>query len=154
MCYVYAPSVVLSLTNGWNVRPLLDWHILIVLLIPPLALGTWATLSFTDVGFGTPLPLDPPRRLVTTGPYAYVRNPMQISGIMLAALLVLYYPTVYVLVYVIDMLLVSAVLFHLFEGGQLEATFGDEYVRYRQRVRNWLPRLRPYVASDAAREET
>jgi hypothetical protein len=116
--YGYLPGVVLSLTDGWDARPLFwldDWRVLSVALAPPLLLGSWATVVFTDVGQGTPLPLDPPRRLVTTGPYAFVRNPMQIAGLMLATLLVLYHPTRFMLLYAMDMGLVSAVLFHLHE---------------------------------------
>ena len=35
----------------------------------------WSVFSFLKAK-GTPVPLNPPPRLVTTGPYAYVRNPM------------------------------------------------------------------------------
>jgi protein-S-isoprenylcysteine O-methyltransferase Ste14 len=115
-------------------------------LAPPLLLGGWATLAFADVGRGTPLPPDPPRRLVTTGPYAYVRNPMQIAGLMLALVLVLHFPTPFLLVYVIDMMLLAVVLFAPYEQAQLDGAFGEEYRRYARRVRNWLPRRRPYEA--------
>ena len=41
----------------------------------------WSVLNFHKVK-GTPVPFNPPPGLVTTGPYAYVRNPM-LSGIFL-----------------------------------------------------------------------
>jgi protein-S-isoprenylcysteine O-methyltransferase Ste14 len=157
LCYGYVPAVILSLTNGWGTKPLLgmgDWRVLLAVLALPVALGTWATWEFTEKGFGTPIPLDPPRHLVMTGLYAYVRNPQQISGILLAVVLALYYPTPYMAIYVVDMILVSLVLFAYFERGELEDRFGDAYREYRSQVRNWLPRSHPYspLNSDTARE--
>lgn len=149
--YGYLPAVTLSLTNGWGARPLLppaDGRVLAAAAALPALLGAWATFAFTDTGLGTPLPLDPPLRLVTTGPYAFVRNPMQIAGLLLALLLCLYHPTLYMLCYAIDMTLVSLVLFHLYERTELERRHGSAYTDYARHVRNWLPRLRPYAARD------
>jgi protein-S-isoprenylcysteine O-methyltransferase Ste14 len=149
--YGYLPAVVLSLTDGWNVRPLLPltgWRGLAMAAALPVMLGAWATVAFTDTGLGTPLPLDPPIQLVTTGPYAFVRNPMQLAGLMLALILCLYHPTLYMLCYGIDMSLVSLVLFHLYESGELARRYGSDYTEYTQHVRNWLPRRRPYAARD------
>lgn len=80
---------------------------------------------------------------VRSGPYAYVRNPIQISGILLGIALLLYHPTLYMLAYLVDMAVVL-VLFHLFENGEMEGRCGEEFSRYRASVRNWLPRLTPY----------
>ncbi len=143
--YSYGPSVVLSLTDGWTVPPLLglgDRRVLVAALIGPLALGTWAVWEFTGQGFGTPVPLDPPRRLVTTGPYVYVRNPQQLSGLLLAVVLLLYHPTPFMLAYVIDMALILSTLIHLFEDAELARRYGAEYAGYRSVVKNWLPRWR------------
>jgi protein-S-isoprenylcysteine O-methyltransferase Ste14 len=41
--------------------------------------GLTAVRDLAMTGGGTPVPLDPPRRLVTHGVYAYLRNPMQWS---------------------------------------------------------------------------
>lgn len=53
-----------------------------------LALGTWAAVHLVRTG-GTPEPLDPPLRLVTDGPYRYLKHPMQWaeSGLVWAAAL-------------------------------------------------------------------
>jgi protein-S-isoprenylcysteine O-methyltransferase Ste14 len=160
--YGYLPAVVLSLTGGWETPPLLgmgDHRVLALALALPIGLGAWATLAFTDVGGGTPLPPDPPRRLVTTGPYAYVRNPMQIAGLGLSVLLMLYHPTPFMLLYIVDMALVAVVLFAPYERAQLSAAFGEEYRRYVRCVRTWLPHPRPYdrhgeLRAPAAREVT
>jgi protein-S-isoprenylcysteine O-methyltransferase Ste14 len=41
--------------------------------------------EFTAHG-GTPMPLDPPTALVTSGPYAYVGNPMQLGATIVVAI--------------------------------------------------------------------
>lgn len=154
--YILLPRVVLTLTHNEGIRPLVDLHnplLLVALLALPLGLGSWAILAFADSGFGTPVPLDPPRRLVLTGPYAYVRNPMQIAGVLLALLLPLRYPTPYMLFYVMDLALVSIVLFALFERDELADRFGQEYILYRNAVHNWIPRLVPYRPAPSAGSE-
>src|SRR5512143_1360264 len=40
----------------------------------------WCFWAFTFKGNGTPLPADPPKKLVTTGPYHYVRNPIYVGA--------------------------------------------------------------------------
>lgn len=151
--YGVLPAIVLSLTGGWSAAPLLglaEPARLVLALVLPIALGGWAGLLLCDPGRGTPLPPDPPRRLVTTGPYAYVRNPMQIAGLALSLLLVLYHPTPFMLIYAVDMALVAVVLLAPYERGELEAAFGEEYLRYARSVRNWLPRPRPYDPRERA----
>jgi protein-S-isoprenylcysteine O-methyltransferase Ste14 len=54
----------------------------IILLMASAALGEFAVR-----GGGTPYPWDPPPRLVTTGPYAYLANPMQVSTVALLLML-------------------------------------------------------------------
>jgi len=39
--------------------------------------------DFTFKGSGTPVPSDPPKELVITGPYHYVRNPIYVSVMLI-----------------------------------------------------------------------
>src|SRR5262245_6651025 len=48
------------------------------------ALALWSGARLIHDGGGTPFPLDPTCRLVTTGPYATVRNPQGIALVLLA----------------------------------------------------------------------
>src|SRR5213083_245947 len=51
------------------------------MLLVGLALFAWSVYNFATRGRGTLAPWDPPRALVVSGPYRYVRNPM-ISGVI------------------------------------------------------------------------
>src|SRR5437762_6015706 len=55
------------------------------LLLIGIALFVSSVRRFAGDGQGTLAPWDPPRRLVASGPYRYVRNPM-ISGVIFALL--------------------------------------------------------------------
>ena len=105
--------------------------------------GLAAVREFVREGGGTPVPFDPPVRLVRTGLYAYLSNPMQAStvggllcyawwlqswGVAAAALMVL--------VYSVGFALPS-------ESVDLEGRFGSEWNRHRARSRPFVPRWRP-----------
>ena len=64
-------------------RPAWQLSLIAQVLALPALLGLTAVQEFVARGGGTPVPFDPPRRLVTTGVYAYVRNPMQLSAVVL-----------------------------------------------------------------------
>ncbi|MBI2711061.1 MAG: isoprenylcysteine carboxylmethyltransferase family protein [Actinobacteria bacterium] len=146
------PSLAFAVVGG-------DWHRLVtrprwqlvvaaVIVAPVASMAVQAVMEFAAHG-GTPLPLDPPSTLVTTGPYAYVANPMQLGGTVLLAAwgLVLEQPGV----------IAATVVAALFSAGyaawsehtELSARFGEDWGRYRTGVRLWVPRWRPYVGQPA-----
>lgn len=111
----------------------------------PLSGAAWAVREFARSA-GTPLPYDPPQRLATSGPYAFVRNPMQLGVILAVGIMAAYYRSWWLLVYALDLALLSEVLFERYEAPELEARFGAAYTHYRSQVRRWLPMLRAYVS--------
>lgn len=100
---------------------------------------------------GTPFPWDPPARLVTSGPYAFVANPMQVCAVTLL-LLGAAATEVWGLVLAAAVGAVfGAGIAGWHERGQLVSRFGDPWVAYRRSVRDWVPRMRPYRDRTPAR---
>jgi|SRR5581483_8402189 len=102
-------------------------------------LACWAGFCLIHVGRGTPLPLDPPRRLVTCGPYRRVRNPQGIAMVLMAAGEVLAVRSAWLWVLVPLTVAYLELVVGPWEERQLARDFGAEYIAYRRRVRKWLP---------------
>jgi protein-S-isoprenylcysteine O-methyltransferase Ste14 len=113
------------------------------------ALGLSAALEFESRGGGTPLPFDPPRRLVSSGLYAYVANPMQLAATLCLALIGLWARSVWVCGAAAMSVVYSAGLARLDEDDDLRDRFGESFLAYRRSVHDWLSRLRPYTADGA-----
>ena len=137
--------------SSWEnpmVRPFWQLSLLAQALAVPALLGLTAVQEFVARGAGTPVPFDPPRRLVTTGVYAYVGNPMQLSAVVLLFLLGLVLRNPW--------LAAAGVMAHLYSAGlagwdedeDLRQRFGDDWTEYRRGVRRWFPRLRPWHRPD------
>jgi len=104
------------------------------------AIALWCILSFALVGRGTPAPFDPPRRLVVSGPYAQVRNPMYIGAGLALGGAALFYGSSALLGYAAAFLLVTHLFVVLYEEPTLRRSFGSEYEAYCRQVRRWWPR--------------
>ncbi|MGH7483206.1 MAG: methyltransferase family protein [Longimicrobiales bacterium] len=105
------------------------------------SLALWCVVTFALAGRGTPAPFDPPRRLVTSGPYAHVRNPMYLGAALALAGAALFYGSVALLGYMLVFLIAAHVFVVNYEEPTLRRAFGDEYRAYCRRVRRWWPRL-------------
>jgi hypothetical protein len=89
------------------------------------------------------VPFDAPRRLVTTGLYAYVRNPMQLSAVLLLLALGLVLRNIWVASAGVIAHFYSVGLAAWDEDDDLARRFGGQWTLYRAGVRAWLPRWRP-----------
>jgi protein-S-isoprenylcysteine O-methyltransferase Ste14 len=101
-----------------------------------------AFLGFALRGKGTPLPLDPPKKLVVEGPYQVVRNPMywSVGSVILGEAAIFHSRALAELAGVFAAGVILFVL--LFEEPELRRKFGAEYEEYCRRVPRWLPRFR------------
>ncbi len=104
-----------------------------------LSLIVYCVIIFIERGNGTPSPLDPPKKLQIIGPYKYTRNPMYVGYLIFNIGLFLSTWNIKFLALV----LLFFVSFHLFivlyEEIKLKKLFGQEYVRYTQKVKRWIP---------------
>jgi protein-S-isoprenylcysteine O-methyltransferase Ste14 len=96
-------------------------------------------------GDGTPLPYDPPKRMVVAGPYARIQHPMALGLLLMvfAEAMWLHSPSLGVYALVLTVLM-NLYLVYIEEPG-LEKRFGEDYRAYRNAVPSWLPFRRPKV---------
>jgi protein-S-isoprenylcysteine O-methyltransferase Ste14 len=102
-------------------------------------IALWCILTFSFLGEGTPAPFDPPQRLVTRGPYRFVRNPMYIGAGLALAGAGLFYESLSLLGYAGIFLLIAHLFVLLYEEPTLRRTFGGEYEEYCHQVNRWWP---------------
>ncbi len=104
----------------------------------------WCAWDFSVKGLGTPAPIDAPKKLVLSGLYRYVRNPMYIGVVclILAQIVLKWSREIFAYLAVV---VVSFNLFVLFyEEPHLRRVFGEQYEEYCRNVPRWIPRLRPF----------
>jgi protein-S-isoprenylcysteine O-methyltransferase Ste14 len=83
-------------------------------------------------------PFGTPTALVTTGPYRFTRNPMYLGIVLTLSGIALTVATLpFLLAPLAFFLIINATQIPR-EEATLTGIFGDEYTRYRQRVRRWL----------------
>jgi protein-S-isoprenylcysteine O-methyltransferase Ste14 len=151
--FLVGPGVVVGLVpwllTRWQVRePAPFWapaRVLgVALIVAGLAVAIQAFVRFVVEGFGTPLPVAAPERLVVGGAYRYVRNPMYEA--LLAAVIgqALLLGQLGLLIYAGIVWLLPAAFVHWYEEPTLARRFGAEYEAYRRAVPAWWPRLRPW----------
>jgi protein-S-isoprenylcysteine O-methyltransferase Ste14 len=141
------------LLAGWQVRePVPYWAPMrvlgVILLVAGLIVLVQAFVRFVVEGFGTPVLVAAPERLVVGGVYRYVRNPMYVA--MLAAIVgqALLLGQVVLLLYAAALLLIAATFVRWYEEPTLTRRFGADYEAYRRAVPAWWPRLRPWKPTE------
>ena len=98
--------------------------------------------DFTFKGKGTPLPLDPPKELVVTGPYRYVRNPIYVGVLIIVMGYFLWFKTVWMIVYAITAFLGIHLFVTLYEEPTLKKKFGSANENYCKSVPRWIPKFK------------
>ena len=112
--------------------------VLVAVGVPILLDSFW---RFAREGIGSPAPIYPTERLVVTGLYRYVRNPMYLAVAAVIFGQALLLGNAVLLIYGAAV----ALAFHLFvlvyEEPTLERAYGAQYATYRANVPRWLPRF-------------
>ena len=114
----------------------------IPVIIVSVAIMGWSAFHFARVK-GTPVPFNPPPKLVKTGPYRFVRNPM-ITGVFMLLFgigiglnslsLVFVFTPIYIMVNVWELKNI--------EEPELVKRLGSEYIEYRRQTPMFVPRLK------------
>ena len=101
----------------------------------------WCFWDFLVKGHGTPAPIDPPKELVITGLYNYVRNPMYVGVLIIIVGHFLWFKTFWMIIYAAVVFLAFYLFVTLYEEPYLKNTFGMAYENYIQKVPRWIPRI-------------
>jgi len=113
-----------------------------MLYFPGLALMVWGRVNMGEmhnVSTTVAVELYADHRLVTSGPFAWVRHPMYVGGILaeLGALLLYRTWTALLIAFNVPILMLRARL----EEQALAAEFGEQWADYQSRVPMWIPRF-------------
>lgn len=109
-----------------------------ILTLTGFVVAASASWAFFRAG-GTPEPLDPPTRMVTDGPYAYLRHPIQLAEIFFIVAGFALFPQRYVAIYALVFSVALVGPLRRYEESKLEARFGDAFRAWRARVPAYLP---------------
>ena len=151
----FVPELVFFCTGGgW--RPLLRMSSaerqIVLQSIALLALpGVAAVMEFVQRGRGSPIPFDPPKRLVVSGIYRYIANPMQLSCVLVMLAWSAVLQSAWLAAGAVVAIVYGAGIASWDERADLEKRFGETWREYRRAVRNWIPRWRPYVPGAPSR---
>ena len=130
---------------------LLPIHLLIppttklFLSVPMLVIGATIALgtvySFSKAR-GSPVPLNPPKELVTTGLYSQIRNPMLLGWfIMLLGVGILLNSFSLIFIFTPLFILVNILYVKTIEEKEMEKKFGEQYLEYKKSVPMFIPRF-------------
>jgi len=117
----------------------------IFLSMPLLVIG--ATLSLGTVysfikASGSPVPYNPPKELVTTGLNSWIRNPMLLGWfIMLFGLGILLNSFSLIFVFTPLFIILNILYIKTIEEKEMEKKFSKEYLKYKESVPMFIPRL-------------
>jgi protein-S-isoprenylcysteine O-methyltransferase Ste14 len=122
-------------------RPL-EYILAIVSLITGLLWLAWSALEMWRAGHGTPAQTASTQKLITTGPYAACRNPIELGALFYYfGIGTLFGSAWHGTVSVALGLSIGSLYHHIVEESELEQRFGPAYTEYRTRTPFLLPRI-------------
>jgi protein-S-isoprenylcysteine O-methyltransferase Ste14 len=120
----------------------------IVLAAALIAAGTAPLFEsmkrFVIVGRGTLVPAVPTVRLVVSGFYRRVRNPMYTGLLVVLAGEAILFESRDLVLYIAAIWLGTHLFVCFYEEPTLTRRYGVEYLRFKKHVPRWIPRLRPW----------
>ena len=140
---VLVPAYLLELQGGPTIAAVPLAVLGCVLVLAGLLVAFWSTQELAMIGRGTPNPLDPPRELVTSGPYRYVRNPMALGFVTVLLGEAALFRSTALLVYAAIAFCAIHLLVVVHEEPAHRRRFGPAFDAYCRQAARWIPRKAP-----------
>jgi protein-S-isoprenylcysteine O-methyltransferase Ste14 len=144
------PGIILVFLPWWITRfrllagePLWQQAFAAALIVAGLIPLLESIVRFVRVGRGTLMPNVPTERLVATGLYCYVRNPMYVGDLIVLVGEALLFHSYWMLLYSAMIWLIFDIFIRRYEEPTLLRRHGTEYANYREQVPRWIPRTKP-----------
>jgi len=118
----------------------------VVMIVAGLPVLLDSFVQFAIKGLGTPAPVAPPQRLVVSGWYRYVRNPMYVALSLLIFGQGMLFGSLSVLEYGVCVWAGFFVFVVAYEEPALRRKFDGEFEEFCAHVPRWIPRLKPYAS--------
>lgn len=152
LAFAVQPTIVMKAMGGsWALDTLSPVKLAIGLpfLAASFVMGLSAVQMFVVHGEGTPIPLDNTKRLVRTGIYAYITNPMQLCSALSWVAIGFIIGNIWVAA--------SALMAWVFVLGMVRwhhrhdllVRFPKGWPEYRDNVPEWRPRWKPWIPKPA-----
>jgi protein-S-isoprenylcysteine O-methyltransferase Ste14 len=146
--FILAPGMVAGLIPLALLRmgPQVQAGFLAYVAFPLWVIGTtvliWCFWDFLVKGKGTPAPINPPKELVVSGLYKYVRNPMYVGILLVILGHFLWFGFWNLLIYAAVVFAAFSAFVIFYEEPTLKRNFGAAYEDYLKRVPRWIPKFR------------
>ena len=118
------------------------YNLIGIFLLPPgLVLVIWANytlLHIGRIGLSAREPMQRPSTLVLVGPFQFSRNPIYLGCLLMLLGLVIVWSSVVTAFFTILVYIIFRYFFIRREEVILEEEFGDEYRKFKKRVRRWI----------------
>jgi len=128
-----------------SVRLPLSLPVNLFLSVPLIVIGAglclWTVGAFF-IARGSPVPLKPPQKLVTSGLYSYIRNPMLLGWfILLVGLGIRLNSSALIFIFTPIFILLNVLYLKTVEEKEMEKKFGQQYLKYKESVPMFIPGL-------------
>ncbi len=143
----------LSLIDSETLRIIISLPVFLI----GISFAIWSNVFLVRIGEGGPaeafnIAISPKtKKLVTTGPYRYSRNPMMFGAFSVYTAIGIFLNSLFCLIAILIFLFPATIFLKRSEEKRLLRDFGDEYREYRKRVSMYFPvkRKRDHNKSDS-----
>lgn len=111
----------------------IEFQILLIIIFPALI----AVYDLSTKGKGTPFPYDPTKKLVQTGVYAYIKNPIQWSFTLMFIPLAIHFQSYILLIGMLSSIAYAFGISDFQEYDDMEQRFGEKWLKYKKNVPKW-----------------
>jgi protein-S-isoprenylcysteine O-methyltransferase Ste14 len=118
-----------------HVPRILELIIVAGALLISIPLMTWALVELWSIGNGSPAPIAPTSKLVTTGPYSWCRNPIELGTNIYFLALGIYFDSLVTGIFsLVFGLVLGTVYIKVIEEKEMMLRFGKAYEKYLHTV--------------------